>query len=953
MVSRRDQLVKGAFALALALQFHAPLPATDCNRNGLDDFGEVAAGTALDCNADGVPDDCDVLPVNYDLDGPRLFVGASGGPLALADYDGDARLDLAVAGNPSLRVLVGDGAGGFRPGVDVINARSSRFLRTGDLDGDRHLELVYDTDLGIGIAFNPLRLRGDAVGFVPVETEFEVRGLAVHDLDGDGDLDLAAAGGFKVALFLNGGGARFAIATTLVADSSPLTVAALDLDADGDVDLATVNSVTSDFPGNVSVYKRLDTGTFAVPRNFGVGRAPASLEVADLDGDGHPDLAVPATRDGTVSVLFNLGDGNLATALDLEVAHAPEGLLAVDLEVDGDLDLVAASPSERKLSLLFNHGAGAFGPSIARNLPLGVRHLEAADLDGDGLPEVVAGNSFLGEVLVLSHAASAYSSDCNRNGVPDECELEAGDCNRNSVPDDCDLASGASIDCNANAIPDECEPDCNLNGVADACDIAGGSDDCNQNGIPDECDTQAGILFGPPVNLEVEAISALAGDLDRDGDQDLVLTLVSAGAAVRLNRGDGSFTAGETVQGGQAHALGDLDGDGALDLGAAGSGGETVSVHLNRGDATFKEAGVYSGSRRLVFTGLGAGDFDADGDLDLAAIDAGGGVSVLLNGGAADFKAPALATTLASAPGGFLVRDLDADGRSDLATWPPLMLLFSQGNGFKAVDLALADPREVTAADLDRDGDLDLAASGVEGGDTAILFNRGQGAFAAAERLGCCGFPGPVTAGDLDLDGDSDLVLEGVVRGNLALLTLLQRRNGEFRSGPLLIAPGPSDRLLTVDLSGDAYPDLLSVNFDGRACPVCPASISRVLLNRTTPPAHPDGDHDGVPDACEGRLFHRGDANVDGNFNLSDAVFILRFLFLGAAPSSCAESADTNNDATIDVSDAIAILQYLFGGGPPPAAPGPTSEPCGLDVDPLGSAGDLGCEAYGPCVSPH
>src|SRR6266850_2277497 len=133
MVSGREQLVKGVFALALALHSHALLPATDCNHNGLDDAGEVAAGKALDCNADGVPDECDVLPVNYDLDGPRLFVGASGGPLALADFDGDAHLDLAVAAAPSLRILVGDGAGGFRPGVGVINARSRRFLRTGDL----------------------------------------------------------------------------------------------------------------------------------------------------------------------------------------------------------------------------------------------------------------------------------------------------------------------------------------------------------------------------------------------------------------------------------------------------------------------------------------------------------------------------------------------------------------------------------------------------------------------------------------------------------------------------------------------------------------------------------------------------------------------------------------------------------------------------------------------------
>ncbi len=78
------------------------------------------------------------------------------------------------------------------------------------------------------------------------------------------------------------------------------------------------------------------------------------------------------------------------------------------------------------------------------------------------------------------------SVDCDKNGVPDECEL---DCNSNGVVDACDIEEGISLDCNSNAIPDECENDCNCNNVDDGDDIAvGTSDDCNFNGIPDECD---------------------------------------------------------------------------------------------------------------------------------------------------------------------------------------------------------------------------------------------------------------------------------------------------------------------------------------------------------------------------------------------------------------------------------------------------------------------------------
>jgi len=69
----------------------------------------------------------------------------------------------------------------------------------------------------------------------------------------------------------------------------------------------------------------------------------------------------------------------------------------------------------------------------------------------------------------------------------------ASDCNGNGVPDQCDIADGTSQDCDGNGLPDECQPDCNGNGVADVCDLsAGTSTDCNGNGVPDECDIADG-----------------------------------------------------------------------------------------------------------------------------------------------------------------------------------------------------------------------------------------------------------------------------------------------------------------------------------------------------------------------------------------------------------------------------------------------------------------------------
>jgi len=87
-------------------------------------------------------------------------------------------------------------------------------------------------------------------------------------------------------------------------------------------------------------------------------------------------------------------------------------------------------------------------------------------------------------------------ADCNDTGVPDACELTDNDCNGNGVPDECDIASPTSDDCDGNGLPDECDLvdfDCNQNGEVDACDIsAATSADCDGDGMPDECQIDVG-----------------------------------------------------------------------------------------------------------------------------------------------------------------------------------------------------------------------------------------------------------------------------------------------------------------------------------------------------------------------------------------------------------------------------------------------------------------------------
>lgn len=88
--------------------------------------------------------------------------------------------------------------------------------------------------------------------------------------------------------------------------------------------------------------------------------------------------------------------------------------------------------------------------------------------------------------------------------------------------------------------------------------------------------------------------------------------------------------------------------------------------------------------------------------------------------------------------------------------------------------------------------------------------------------------------------------------------------------------------------------------------------------------------------------FIRGDANVSGQMDLSDAVYILNYLYLGAAAPSCHKSADVDDNGSLELTDAIRALSHLFLGAAAPSAPYPG---CGVDTEP----DELTCEAFDHC----
>jgi hypothetical protein len=259
--------------------------------------------------------------------------------------------------------------------------------------------------------------------------------------------------------------------------------------------------------------------------------------------------------------------------------------------------------------------------------------------------------------------------------------------------------------------------------------------------------------------LEFEPVLA---DLDGDGDLDL------AASKVFLNQGGFQFTESEALA--TPRLAVDVDGDGDWDL-IESVTAQTMAVLKNDGHGRFTPAQMLQSS----LTDLRAGDLDNDGDVDLVAITslAQQQASVWLNDGSGNFTLSDAGIGV-DASRGLSLGDVDGDGDLDVfvASWgaagarnPPDRVWLNDGTAhFSAGDAPLTGSVQIAFADLDGDGDLDAVAgqhvpySSEKGQPSQLLLNDGKGRFSLGGLLGGANFQ-RVVLGDLDGDGDLDAVV--------------------------------------------------------------------------------------------------------------------------------------------------------------------------------------------------
>ncbi|WP_437808138.1 FG-GAP repeat domain-containing protein [Sorangium sp. So ce1078] len=592
----------------------------------------------------------------------------------------------------AVAVLLNQGSGTFAAAVEYATGRNPVSIAAADLNGDGFPDLALTHGFNSTQTATVLFNRGDGTFAAPVHLHLDVDdrivalSIAAADLNGDGHPDLVITGedfGRYEGLWVlqNHGNGTFAAPVAYDAGDDPFAVTAADLNGDDHPDLAVAH-----YSGGVSVLLNQGDGTFTDAVHYTPNYPFRSIAAADMNGDGHPDLVVATSyqvEHERAKVLANQGDGTFAEPVDYVAGLLAVSVAAADLNGDGHIDLALANGGtheEGTVSVLLNPGNGHFAtsPYPATDAPVSIA---AADLNGDGHPDLVtanAGQRGAGYASVLLNegnstlAAPTHYGDVLLVGGSPGPSIAAADLNDDGYPDLAVTRAFRNVVWNNQG-----------DGTfREALGYHGGgwiaAADLNGDGYPDlasadNFEAQVWLndgegTFGSNASypLDDEPGSLAVADLNGDGYPDLAVadSGVMGGVSLLLNRGDGSFGDRVLYAAGSAFnaiVAEDLNGDGRPDLAVVGP---TTSVLWNEGNGTFADAvHVGPGGRAVA-----AADLDNDGRPDLAVVNSSGfssRVRVLRNGGsgtfaAADYGAGIELTAVA-------VADVNSDGRPDLA----------------------------------------------------------------------------------------------------------------------------------------------------------------------------------------------------------------------------------------------------------------------------------------------
>jgi hypothetical protein len=755
------------------------------------DLGSSATALAVaDVNGDGSPDliaaaGTNSVSVLLNSRAPvatgsfrsalNFDVGARPLSVAVADFNGDGRLDLVTTDQRNARanVLLGNGDGTFQGGRIFAVGSEPTAVAAADVNGDGHADLI-TTSFGS----NRVSVRlGNGNGTFQSAEAFPSgigsMAVAVADVNNDGNADLVIANytSASVCVLLGNGDGTFRSPLAMRLGGRLMSVAVADVNGDGRPDLIAANTGSLSRPGSsVSVLLGNGDGTFASPVKFAVGLQPTDVAVADVNGDGRRDLITANNRSGSLSVLLGNGDGTFQSALTIRLGSNPIGLAVADVNGDGHLDLISANGGSKtklgsSVSVLLGNGDGTFASPL--NFSVGARPTDVAvgDFNGDGRPDLVTSNFQIANVSVLlgNRNAATHLAISAPSGGPT---------GRSVVITVTALTAGNQLDAGYTGTVHFSSSDAQGQLPADYTFTPGdtgshtftvtsktiGSQTLTATDLGTASLTGSATFIVAAPGVRYFAVGADAGG----GPEVKVYDAATGALKYDFMAYDVNFHGGVRV------AVGDVNGDGVPDIVTAPGPGGGPEIEVFDGAtgnlirAFFAFAPAFPGGAFVA-----VGDVNHDGFADIVVgADAGGGPQVTIFSGK-DYGV--LYSFFAFDPrfaGGVRVAcgDVNGDGHADVITAAgpgggPNVAIFSGKDGtllrsYFAYDPSFHGGVYVACGDVNGDGHADLiTGAGPGGGPQVEVFNGGDGGLMASFFAFAPNFSGGVRVGAVDVAG--------------------------------------------------------------------------------------------------------------------------------------------------------------------------------------------------------
>ncbi|MEM7134051.1 MAG: VCBS repeat-containing protein [Chloroflexota bacterium] len=552
--------------------------------------------------------------------------------IAIGDMDGKDGLDIVVGNqNKQNMVYLNNGAGRFENTSPFgTGDGDTRSVVVGDIDGKDGLDIIVGN-----INKQDMVYLNDGAGRFENTSPFGITdrtsSIAVGDMNGDGHLDIVAGradGQNKV--FLNNGSGGFSepdhIRDFGTGEDRTYGVVAGDMDSDGDLDIVVGNETTPDavyFNDGAGKYSDAESDT----RKFGIDpsidRYTSNVAIGDMDGkdgldivvgysklrhcwtDGYWDDELNEDRRGRSAVYLNDGAGNFFESsesglpIDFIDDRAISSVAVGDMDGKDGLDIIVGNYAGYNMVYL-NNGTGSFtGPNRFGTGVDQTTSIAVADMDNDGHLDILVGNDSQQSLIYLNDGVGNFFEGDIDETTEDHIRPFGADTHPTTtiVVGDMDGRNGLDI-----VVGNYFQPS-----MIYFNDGVGNFFEENSR------------LFGNSEPIQSVAV----GDMDNNGYLDILAGSVTAQNMVHLNDGMGNFpnsSARPFGTGGDVTfsvAVGDMDGDGHLDIISGDCGGQSA-VYLNDGAGFFSwHENARDFRSKSATRSLAVGDMDGDNHLDI------------------------------------------------------------------------------------------------------------------------------------------------------------------------------------------------------------------------------------------------------------------------------------------------------------------------------------------------